>query len=229
LDAAGNEFDPTLGLPVEEVSATPFAKVTVWTLQDSWDENLLQWCSPGPVFTGTAEGTQHDLTQTICDTADPLNFCAQNGGDWQLGPDAADGDITYGFGENAANLDGGGGSYDGMLISDPIYVSQTQTTIHLWRNVDLRQFDLHSVIPPDTYYLEIRNDIGDTILATIESWESPANHTDYNDIGVIEHNITALRGQIIRVMIQMVGHSGADCGDGGGDDGLVQISDVYIN
>ncbi|MCK5509989.1 hypothetical protein KAI65_00390 [Candidatus Parcubacteria bacterium] len=204
----------------ESESVTSFMQIANWIFQESIDPVLGHCGSPpgsGP------EGTRVDNPSGA--------YLVANGGDWELGL----GPNTWGFGEDAPNLDGlSNNDYDGMLISDPINVPNSATALHLWRNVKMRSFDLHPGLPdiPDAYYLEIRDATGNSVLATIESWEpsvwSVNNLTDY-DAGAINYDISAFAGQTITISMQLVGHQSVnDCLDGSGDDALAQISDVYI-
>ena len=201
-------------------SVMSFMQITNWIFQESIDP-VLGLCG-NPPGSGP-EGTRVDNPSGA--------YLVANGGDWELGL----GPNTWGFGEDAPNLDGlSNNDYDGMLISDPINVPDSATALHLWRNVKMRSFDLH-VGPPDisdAYYLEIRDVTGNSVLAVIESWEpsglSVDNLTDY-DAGAINYDISAFAGQTITISMQLTGHSVADnCQDGPADDALAQISDVYI-
>jgi len=193
--------------------------ITNWTLQES-DDPILGPCGD-PANPGFAEGTRVDNPSA-----------AYLADDWEENP----GYDTWGFGRDVANLDGTGGNYDGMLISDPVNVPADATTLEMWRHLDLNSFDDHvGVTHLDGYYIEIRDAVGNSfaIPEYIESWNTLGlgNSIDW-PVGpnyIAPYDISAHTSQTITIAIQVVGHRPGSCWDGDGDDALAQISDVHIN
>ena len=186
--------------------------VTGWTLEESIDPDL-GLCGEPPG--SGAEGTRNDITLAAFD--------------WDVPPS---GGTAYGFGSDKDTLNGMGGAYDGMLVSNTITLPDDPSTLHLWRNVKMRSFDEHTNTP-DSYYLEIRdpNDIEGAALRIIEMWESDDDDLDRDFLSnEISYAIPSdLFGQEVVITMQLVGHANpSDCEDGGGDDALAQIGNVYI-
>lgn len=183
-----------------------------WTFRESYDEIQKKDCGQG--------GTRRD---------DPSGaYLDVNGGEWMLSSDGH----AYGFGITDTATDGAGGNYDGMLISDSFTIPAGAKDMHIWRNVIMKSFDNIDNVP-DSYYLEMRDannpNYSANVLATIESWESPASSENKTITGEISYDISALVGKKVFISFQIVGHDGnVSCNDGGVDDAIAQIGDVYF-